>query len=71
MGIPPITSASAHLRGTTRRREYRVFRRKLSRTVRVRTQPVNMRATAKQRSCGRTGMANICAFVLPIVKKRL
>ena len=29
----------------------------------------NMRATAKQRSCGRTGMTNICAFVLPIVKQ--
>ena len=62
-GIPPAYG------GTTRRREYRRLRRKLSRTVRVRTQRVNMRATAKQRSCGRTGMTNICAFVLPIVKQ--
>ena len=32
------------------------------------TQPVNMRVTAKQRGYGRTGMTNVCVFVLPVVK---
>ena len=68
MGAAPIRSASARFckRDDEVGGESKGSADAPPRRLRARTQPVNMRATAKQRGCDRGTRSNGCEFVLLI-----
>ena len=72
MGAAPIRSASARFckRDDEVGGESKGSADAPPRRLRARTQPVNMRATAKQRGCDRGTRSNGCEFVLLFYPRR-